>query len=121
PWLAAGERTPFVGRESDLERLRRAWERARSGQRQVVLLAGEPGIGKTRLATEFAHGAHAEGATVLLGRCSEETLVPYQPFVEALHHYVAACAVQELSVRVKASDGAALTRLLPELAQRLPE
>jgi predicted ATPase len=55
----------------------------------VVLVAGEPGIGKTRLATETALAAHAEGAIVLLGTCDEDVNRPYQPFVEALRHYVA--------------------------------
>ena len=54
-----------------------------------MLLAGEPGIGKTRLATEVARRAHAEGATVLYGRSDAESLVPYQPFIAALEHYVA--------------------------------
>ncbi len=68
---------------------RRATPRPRPGQRQFVLLAGEPGIGKTRLATEFARRAHREGATVLYGRSDAESLIPYQPFVTALAHYVA--------------------------------
>ena len=52
--------------------------------RRLVLLAGEPGVGKTRLAHEFAAGALAGGATVLLGRCSEEPLSAFEPFAEAL-------------------------------------
>ena len=46
-------------------------------------------MGKTRLAARFAAEAHAGGATVLHGRIDEETVVPYQPFVEALRHYAA--------------------------------
>ena len=53
-----------------------------------MLLAGDPGIGKTRLLAEIAVRAHASGAIVLAGRAPEETLVPYQPFLEALGHYV---------------------------------
>ena len=62
--------------------------------RRLVLLAGEPGVGKTRLAHEFAAAALADGATVLLGRCSEEPLAPFEPFAEALHQAGAADALQ---------------------------
>ena len=79
------EERPFVGREPELAVLRRALG-AKGG---VVVLAGEAGVGKTRLAARFAAAAHAGGATVLHGRIDEETVVPYQPFVEALRHYAA--------------------------------
>ena len=52
------------------------------------MLSGEPGVGKTRLAAEFARQVHAEGRMVLAGRCDEDLGVPYQPFVEALRQYV---------------------------------
>ena len=77
-------RSAFAGRDRQLGLLRAAWERAEAGSRELVLVGGEPGIGKTRLAVELARDAHAAGATVLHGRCYEEALVPYQPFVEAL-------------------------------------
>ena len=76
-------RTGFVGRAAELGRLMEGWERARTGGRELVLVAGEPGIGKTRLVAELAVRAHEAGAVVLFGRCYEETLTPYQPFVEA--------------------------------------
>ena len=79
----------FVGRRGELDRLRQYLERATEGNRQLVLLEGEPGIGKTRLAMEFMEVCEAEGALALYGRCDAETLVPYQPFVEALRRYVA--------------------------------
>ena len=50
----------------------------------AVLLAGEPGIGKTRLLAEAARIAHERGATVRYGRCYEEQVAPYEPFAEAL-------------------------------------
>ena len=74
----------LVGRRSAATRLRRELEAAQRGGRRLVLLAGEPGIGKTRLATELATQAHADGAVVLYGRCDEGALIPFQPFVEAL-------------------------------------
>jgi len=120
PLLAAGDRTTFVGRIRELEWLRQCWERVRTGQRRLVLLTGEPGIGKTRLAAEFALAAHAEGATVLFGRSDEAAALPYQPFVEALRHYVVACPPEELRSRLGAT-ATELAELVPELAQRLPD
>ena len=64
----------------------------RPARAAVVVLAGEAGMGKTRLAARFAAEAHAGGAAVLHGRIDEETVVPYQPFVEALRHYAAHAA-----------------------------
>ena len=60
----------------------------RGGERRLVLVCGEPGIGKTRLAAELAHEARDGGATVLYGRCDDEAGVPYQPWREALGHLV---------------------------------
>ena len=69
-------------------RCSRLWRRAVDGQHSLVLLSGEPGIGKTRLSSELARRAHAQGLTVLYGRCDDELGVPYQPFVEALSFVV---------------------------------
>ena len=92
PWLSSRCRSTgdaaagsFVGRELELAALARPVGAGRRGQvAGASFLAGEPGIGKTRLAAEFAHHAHAEGGTVLFGRCDEDLDVPYQPFIEAL-------------------------------------
>src|SRR5437588_8355606 len=86
PAALAGDE-PFVGRQPELRELEGAWKRVADGYRQVVLVAGEPGIGKTSLARQLAHRAQGTG-TVLYGRCDEEALTPYQPFVEALTHYL---------------------------------
>jgi class 3 adenylate cyclase/tetratricopeptide (TPR) repeat protein len=120
PWLTAAEWTAFVGRTEDMARLRDAWDGVRAGQRRMVFVAGEPGIGKTRLALEFARAVHADGATVLFGRSSEETLIPYQPFVEGLQHYITACPLQVLWAQVGRHSGE-LNRLVPELAERVPD
>ena len=117
--LRATERYALVGREPDLEYLRERWEESRDGRLQLVLLEGEPGIGKTRLASEFCLLAHQEGSTVLYGRSDEEALVPYQSFVEALGQWVAACPPARLEERVTAR--AELSRVLPQLTHRLPD
>ena len=108
------EPAPMVGRDEQLRELDRCWQQARGGSRRVAMLAGEPGIGKTRLATEFCRGAYADAALVLLGRCYEESLVPYQPFVEALRHYISEGPVDERRLALGAHR-ATLARLLPEL------
>jgi class 3 adenylate cyclase/predicted ATPase len=62
--------TPLVGREEELGLLRRRWERAKEGEGQIVLLSGEPGIGKSRLVQELKEQVIAEGATRIEFRCS---------------------------------------------------
>jgi len=118
--LAAGDQGRFVGRAAEREQLATAWKDAATGTRRVTLLSGEPGVGKTRLAAELARVAHDEGATILYGRCEEDLGVPYQPFVEALRPYVAACPVGELAEQV-APYGGDLARLVPELAERIAD
>ncbi|HUA05925.1 MAG TPA: AAA family ATPase [Solirubrobacteraceae bacterium] len=77
--------TVFVGRRAELARLRACWGGVQMHRdRRIALIAGEPGIGKTRLAQQFASAALQQGATVLLGRCSEEPLAPFEPYIEAL-------------------------------------
>jgi DNA-binding CsgD family transcriptional regulator/tetratricopeptide (TPR) repeat protein len=76
----------FVGRVRELGQLERALDAARAGSGAAVLVAGEAGIGKTRLASELATRARDAGFQVLLGRSIDliGTELPYQPFVEAL-------------------------------------
>ena len=74
----------FVGRAREFEQFEQAWSAVTSGARQVVLLGGEPGAGKSRLAAEVATALHERGAVVLLGHCIEEFGPSYQPFVQPL-------------------------------------
>ena len=107
----------FVGRDGELERLGQLWKEATAGELRLALLAGEPGVGKTRLAAELAGMVHDEGATVLAGRCDEDLGVPYQPFVEALRHFVDHAPV--VSGRL-GRYGGELARLVPELSEQAP-
>jgi tetratricopeptide (TPR) repeat protein len=111
--------TPFVGRDSERERLRDVWRHTQDGARRLVFVLGEPGIGKTRLVAEFARELHEQGAGVLWGRSLEEALAPYQPFVQALQHHVRSTPLDELREEVGMGAGE-LARLLPELHARLP-
>jgi len=111
----------FFGRVEELDTLLGAGARARDEARtEVVLLAGEPGIGKTTLAAQAARALHADGATVLFGHCAEGLAIPYQPWIEALAHFVELAPDDVLRAHVDA-HGAVLARLLPGLSRRIPE
>lgn len=110
---------PFAGRAAERERLVTAWKEAADGSRRVVLVSGEPGVGKTRLVTETVRLAHEQGALVLWGRCAEELDVPHQPFVEALRHYVHSVPAGRLRDELGPLGGE-LTRLIPDLAHLVP-
>ena len=117
--LDVAERVALVGRSAELNTLKTALKQAAAGQVRVVLLAGEPGIGKTRLASEFARWAHGEGATVLLGRCDEEPLAAYQPVVEALGRYVRAASTDDLRANT-GRHAPTLAQLVPDVRERMP-
>jgi tetratricopeptide (TPR) repeat protein len=115
--LAAGV---FVGRRKELETLRAALEETLSGHGRLVTLVGEPGIGKTRTATELTTYARLRRAQVLWGRCYESAgAPPYWPFVQALRGYVREREPEQLR-RELGSTAAALAEILPELSAKLP-
>lgn len=104
----------FVGRDESLQRLRVRWQQSQAGLTRLVLLVGEAGVGKTRLAAEFAEEVQVTGGMVLYGRADEEALLPHQPFVEALRQLVTRA---DAAVAAAAQqDREILWRLLPELA-----
>ena len=122
PSLVATAAVEFVGRDAELAQMRDVWERATSGRHQLLLVAGEPGIGKTRLALEFARRRAPEGSTVLVGYSDEESLVPYQPFVESLTWYVRHCPEADLRAQLALiGGGAELGAFVPELRHRMPD
>ena len=111
---AAG--SPLVGRAEELVAARGAYERVRQGGTGLLLVSGEPGIGKTRLAAELATVTWWEGAAVLAGRVAEDALVPYQAWVEALDGYLAAVP-PEAAAALVGRDEQALARILPASAR----
>ncbi len=120
PQLRRRDSTPFVGRSAQLDRLDAMLDAAWAGTAQVALVTGDAGIGKTRLAGEFARAAHGRGARVLWGRCDEERTVPYQPIVEAFGQLAGQVTGEALRALVGgwATD---LARLVPGLAEKLGE
>jgi tetratricopeptide (TPR) repeat protein/transcriptional regulator with XRE-family HTH domain len=106
--------TPFVGRHEELAQIVRFL--AGEGP-PLLLLAGEPGIGKSRLLREAAARAVADGWTVLEAGCSPSSArEPYAPVIEALARHCAAQPATQLRERLRGC--AWLPRLLPELAER---
>ncbi|HWC27069.1 MAG TPA: AAA family ATPase, partial [Solirubrobacteraceae bacterium] len=115
--LATAERPE--GREPVLARLERAWADAMAGARRFALVTGEPGIGKTTLAAALARRAYAQGGAVLLGRCDEHALVPFQAWIEALEGLLDALPAGDVDEWLTAHDGA-LARLLPARSPAQP-
>jgi len=74
----------FVGRSEELAWLGVQWHAACGGVPLLAVVQGEPGIGKTRIAAEFAERCHRGGTTVLWGRCIEEARVPFEALAAAL-------------------------------------
>jgi len=106
----------LIGRSNELERLVIAWQIARNGKSSTTLIAGEAGVGKTRLVSDFADRAQDEGAVVLLGGCIDlgEGALPYAPVVEALRGLVRRAGSEELEA-VIGHGRAELARLVPDL------
>ena len=106
----------LVGRAVEAARLWAGFERARAGSPAVVVVAGEAGVGKTRLVIELLGRVRAQGALALAGGCLDvgEGVVAYAPLVEALRSLGDAVDPAELE-RVLGSARAELARLVPEL------
>jgi DNA-binding SARP family transcriptional activator len=111
---------PLIGRAAAFRQLVGRFQQARVGQPQAVLVMGEAGIGKTRLATEFVTWARAQGADVLVGHAFElGGRLPYQPLVEALRGRLEEeNAPEDLLEDLWLTE---LARLLPELRLRYPD
>jgi DNA-binding CsgD family transcriptional regulator len=112
--------TPFVGREAELAALTADLAAAVGGHGRVVLVAGEPGIGKTRLAEELAAQATACGALVLWGRCWEGEGAPaFWPWIQVVRAYLQ--TVDPTALRSEMGAGAAdIAQLVPSIRDRLP-
>jgi len=111
---------PFVGRGAEFSRLMSLYEKASGGQPQVVVIEGEAGIGKSRLAAAFLDWVRAQGADVLEGKAFQASQrLAYQPFLDPL----GARLEQEHGLRQWLGDPwlAELSRVLPDLRERYPD
>jgi len=118
--LDALARGRLVGRTEELAEASELWRRARSGLGHCLLLSGEPGAGKTRLAREVMVQAALNGAVVLTGSCYEyEATTPYLPFVEALRSWVREQNDDAKLREVLGDSAASLASLAPEIENRL--
>jgi DNA-binding CsgD family transcriptional regulator len=111
----------LIGRAPEVETLERALHTVQNGVGQCVIIAGEAGIGKSRLLSEIRHRAEAERFLILQGYCFEQDLsFPYAPLVDALRAHLA----QRAPIEINATLGPfapEILKLLPELALLLPD
>ena len=113
--------TPFVGRRSELTRMRSHVDAAMAGSGRVVMIAGEPGIGKTRTAAELETYAEGRGCHVLWGRCYEEAgAPPFWTWVQPIRSYVGSADSDRL--REEMRDGAhEISDIVPEVRDLVSE
>ena len=120
--FSLAERTAFVGRETERGTIRAAIDRALSGHGSVVMLAGGPGVGKTRLAMEMAEYASRVGFRCLVGHCYErDEPFPFLPFVEIIESSLAQAASLDDFRRQMGDNAAELAQIAPSLRRVFPD
>ncbi len=115
PLIVSGSAVlPFVGRREEIDRLLETWSRVVRGRGACAFVGGEPGIGKSRTALEFAHAVEDRGGRVLLGGTSSPEAVPYESIVDALRSALALVTSLKPSMAL-----ACVATLLPEIHARV--
>ncbi len=117
--IEATAQLPLVGRRSELAVFDSLWNEVDGGHRQLVLVGGEPGAGKTRLVAEVARALYADDITVLVGTCSADAGVPYQPFTEMLDTFFRSARGDAVDALL-AAHGRELARVSAEVARLQP-
>ncbi len=116
----AAEAPPLVGRAAEWARLGRLCDLAAGGNGQAILLAGEPGIGKSRLMAELQRRCRAAGSPVLAARCYEiERAMPYQPVIDVAAQALG-CATDQALQKLQPVAIAEIAALVPSLHERVP-
>lgn len=114
----AADAPGYFGRAAEMSRLLASLEKAAAGRGGVVLLAGEPGIGKSHALRQLIEQARRGSAIVLAGRCVEGGwMPPFRPFAEAIAGYAESAGPE----RLRADLAPALVRIAPRLSELLPE
>ena len=117
----SGPQQVFVGREAEMATLRSKLVAALEGNGGLVLIGGEPGVGKTTLVRQLIREAEQRGALAVFGRCYEsEGTVPYSPFVEMVEQALAIMP-PEIVREDLGDDAAEVARMVPELRRRFPD
>ncbi len=107
----------ITGRKRELDEAGTYWRRARNGEGQVLLISGEPGIGKTRLVREIATLVEVSGGMVLTGECFAEGSAPYAPIAQMIREVLKHGADHNLPNLVLAD----LIKIAPDLQSRYPD
>ena len=107
---------PLVGRSDESARLRHWWTSAQQGGGRLLVVDGDPGIGKTHLVADLARAVQTDGSLVLWGRCDEDPVAPFQPFAEALGRYFQSVSADRIS-RMPDWQLTELSRLVPRLRE----
>ena len=108
----------FVGREHEMRELVSALDQALSRQGQIMMLAGEPGIGKTRMAQELAMMAQQRGAEVLWGHCYEgQGAPPYWPWIQLIRSYMQTKSSKRIQEEM-GSDAIHIAEIVPEIQNK---
>ena len=116
------DRTTFVGREAERSVLRGMLERALGGEGGVAMIGGVLGVGKTRIAGEFAAEASARGFITLVGSCYDrENSLPFSPFVEILESAMAQSTSLDAFRTALGDDAGEMARLMPQLRRIFPD
>jgi DNA-binding SARP family transcriptional activator/tetratricopeptide (TPR) repeat protein len=105
---------PFVGRHDEMERLLETWSRVARGRGACVFVGGESGIGKSRIALEFAHAVEDRGGRVLVGATGSPENVPYECIVDALRSALPLVASLKPSIAL-----GSVATLIPEIHARV--
>jgi serine/threonine protein kinase/tetratricopeptide (TPR) repeat protein len=114
------DRIPPIGRDTELKQLTRQLEDALAGRGSLILIGGEPGIGKSYLTSALLEAARLRGAFALTGHCYEmEGSPPYVPFIEMLEHTFRSMPRDAFRYAL-GDDAPEVARLMPELRQMFP-